>query len=66
MYICHTVSPSWPAVPFMGGVTSTSTLELFGRLFSVHKKTQLTNTTQDFKATLLLFQFHIVHPDFSC
>lgn len=30
-----TVSPSCPAVPFMGGVTSTSTLELFGRFLSV-------------------------------
>ena len=30
-----TASPSWPAVPFMGGVTSTSMLELLGRFRSV-------------------------------
>lgn len=35
VWILLTVSPSWPAVPFMGGVTSTSTLELFGRFLSV-------------------------------
>lgn len=35
-----TVSPSCPAVPFMGGVTSTSTLELFGRFLSVGGETR--------------------------
>lgn len=36
-----TVSPSCPAVPFMGGVTSTSTLELLGRFLSVGGETRL-------------------------